>query len=143
VPCAITTCQHACLVAFQSVAVCCLSLYTCDLPVSVVSGCVQDLFFFHDNSRYANAPQCCDKRTLPVVFEICSSIILPVAISARLSVILWVFVIILSSCRQMPRCNSIWSVPFSFQIFTSSEVMNFPCHFMTEDVILASLLQCI
>ena len=39
-PCAITTYQPACLIAFQSVVVCCLCVYTCDVPVSVVSGCV-------------------------------------------------------------------------------------------------------
>ena len=42
VPYAITTCQPACFVAFQFVAVCCLYVYTCDVPVGVVSGCVLD-----------------------------------------------------------------------------------------------------
>jgi hypothetical protein len=35
--CAITTYQRACIVIFQYVAVCCLCVYTYDVPVCVVS----------------------------------------------------------------------------------------------------------
>jgi hypothetical protein len=35
--CAITTYQHACIVVFQYVAVCCLYVYAYSVPVSVVS----------------------------------------------------------------------------------------------------------
>ena len=38
--CAITTYQHACLIVFQHVAVCCLCICAYDVPVRVVSGYV-------------------------------------------------------------------------------------------------------
>jgi hypothetical protein len=42
--CAINTYQFACIVVFQYVAVCCLYVYTYDVPVCVVSDCVLNIF---------------------------------------------------------------------------------------------------